>query len=143
MYQTNTGTANFGWGGVMQAQGWLRSITYRPGWEFDIIDGGTNLTGSYLSAGPGLHLIVKAQVPDSNDPDGPSLTIRHSLPLDPQALADREMFVRTVLQAVIAVETHEAMEYLRDAGRRVSSPHPEPTVVLYHPPGASPYLRSL
>jgi hypothetical protein len=112
------------------AEQWLREISYRPGWRFEI------RTGSYTSNGaslvwPGTNLLITARVPDSNDPDGPLVLFTHTFPLTSEHLHDRDTFLQAVLVCVMKIEMHEAMEYLRFGGVRVKNPHPEPGLVLY------------
>jgi hypothetical protein len=127
-YTLNTGTTNSLF--LEPWKTWLEQITYKPGWKFELRFGsGTGNTVNGIVLYSGMNLLVWARVADSNAPDNGELWITHTFPID--QVFTQEQFYQLVLDCVIKVERHEAMEYLKAGGVRVKTPHPEPGLVLY------------
>ena len=131
-----TTTAYASWsneGGLLQSPNvWFASqvasrLQYKPGWVIEV-------ASNYpLTAGPGTEAIclIHAETLDSNT--GEPFYLDHSMPLHCFDLNDEREVLRAILRCVVAVETHEAMEFLCFDGERVTDPHAEGTV-LYHVP---------
>lgn len=95
----------------------LARITYRPDWTFTArqgaVEGDPTLTG-------GLHFTLTAAVPDAFRPgETCTLDVHSNLPPMP----DTDSLYRWVLHRVLIMETHEARELFRVAGKVWDSPH--------------------
>lgn len=98
------------------------ATTYKPGWTLQLqeLDRGQGCQG--------LTLCITATVPNSVA-DG-VITFMHLMPVPPAAY-DRDTWQRWVLDQVLLVEQHEALEWFKVDG---ASPYfPE------HSPGRNPY----
>lgn len=109
----------------------VRRLEYRPGWTFDL----RHLNRGQGSAG--LTLIINITGPDSYHP-GRLISVNHYMPVPPAAY-DTRSWQRWLLDQVLLVERHEAMEFFR----LHDSPGSEHAVRPYapsHGPGNDPYL---
>lgn len=97
-------------------------ITYKPGWTFQL---------SEINRGQGcegLTLLIGATVKNSFG-DG-DVDVLHLMPVLPAAY-DEESWVRWILEQILLVEQHEALEFFRIDGDQPYFPE--------HGPGRSPY----
>lgn len=102
--------------------GLVPRITYKPGWTFELreIDRGQGCEG--------LTLCIGATVKDSTT-DG-QVSILHLMPVLPAAY-DEDTWLGWILEQVLLVEQHEAMEFLKVDGDAPYFPE--------HAPGRNPY----
>lgn len=101
----------------------VASTTYKTGWYFDLQE---------ISRGQGcegLTLMISATVPNSVGPG--DVDFLHLFPVIPAAY-DRETWSRWVLDCVLQVEQHEALEFFKVDGHAPYFPE--------HAPGRNPYL---
>lgn len=98
-------------------------ISYKQGWTFRLeeIDRGQGCGG--------LTLLIGATVPNSVGQG--TVPILHLMPVMPAAY-DRETWVRWILDQILLVERHEAMEFFRVDG---DAPY-----FSEHAPGRDPYV---
>jgi hypothetical protein len=96
---------------------------YKPGWTFELRD---MVRGQDCA---GLTLLITVHVEDSRRP-GLMTGVAHYMPV-PAAAYDERAWRRWILDQVLLVEAHEAMEFLTFDGDRVFEP--------VHAPGANPY----
>jgi len=118
---------------MTQTAPWPRILTdlvanakYRPGWRLglDDIDRGQGSAG--------LTFIIRTIGYDTYNPDeGQTYGVVHYFPVPPAAF-NAESWKRWMLDCFIAVETHEACEFLQIGGTRPFAPH--------HGPGWDPYI---
>lgn len=87
--------------------------TYKPGWAISLEHMGRG--GEHLAGGEGLTLRVRFSCEDSTRP-GASTQLDHLFAVPP-ASYNRETWERFVLNCLILVETHEAMEFFKVDGR--------------------------
>lgn len=87
----------------------VEAIHYKKGWDLTLEDDLDRGQGS-----KGLTLVIHILTPDSYHPDQ-SRAVNHYFPVPPAAY-DRRSWQRWLLDRVLLVETHEAMEFfaLRD-----------------------------
>lgn len=111
--------------------GVVADVTYKEGWQLslDYIDRPTE----HFAGSKGLTLRIMAVVPDSVRP-GQTTNVEHWMAVPPTSWA-RDAWVRWVLDQLILVETHEAMEFYTVAGKKPYFPA--------HGPGRDPYEISL
>jgi hypothetical protein len=97
-------------------------ITYKPGWSFELheVDRGQGCEGLTLS--------IKAEVHDSFS-DGMT-NVWHLMPVLPAAYDERG-WRRWILEQILMVEQHEALEFYRVDGEQPFFPN--------HDPGSNPY----
>lgn len=97
-------------------------IRYKPGWTFELaeIDRG--------QGSEGLTLMIGATVPNSID-DG-AVGILHLMPVMPAAY-DQETWTRWVMDQILLIEQHEALEWFQVGDARPFFPE--------HAPGRNPY----
>ncbi len=104
----------------------VRQLTYRPGWTFDLAD---------LDRGQGSKgrtLVITTAGYDAYHPDrGTGYRVHHYMPVPPAAYDERS-WCRWLFNQLLAVETHEAMEFFAIAGDHRYSPN--------HGPGNDPYI---
>lgn len=98
-------------------------LTYKPGWQFQL----TELDREQGSQG--LTLCISATVPDSIDP-AQTTTFLHLMPVFPAAFNERA-WTRWVMEQILLVERHEALEFFRVDGEAPYFPA--------HGPGDDPY----
>ncbi len=98
-------------------------VAYKPGWTFTLreVDRGQGCEG--------LTLCIGAPVVDAADVRH-NTSVLHLMPVPPAAY-DRDTWRRWVLDQVLLVEQHEALEFFRVAGVQVYFPE--------HGPGRNPY----
>jgi hypothetical protein len=101
----------------------VANLTYKPGWSFTLteIDRGQGCGG--------LTLLIAATVPNSLKPNEP-VGILHLMPVIPAAY-NRQAWTQWVLDQILLVEKHEAMEFMRINGDQPFFPA--------HAPGDDPY----
>jgi hypothetical protein len=88
-------------------------ITYKPGWKILLAD--IVRVHEHLAGGSGLTLIIENDsVPDSTDPSK-QVGLTHFFVVPP-ASYDAETWERWVLDCIIQVESHEAMEFFKVDG---------------------------
>jgi hypothetical protein len=91
----------------------VASIAYKPGWKLRIENGPRKF--EHLAGGSGMTLVVENDtVPDSRDPKS-TVGLSHFF-IVPPAYYDRETWERWVLDCIIQVESHEAMEFFKVDG---------------------------
>jgi hypothetical protein len=111
----------------------VRRLSYRPGWMFNLahIDRGQESRG--------LTLVITTLGYNSYHPeDGESYRVNHYMPVPPAAY-DIRSWQRWLLDQLLLVERHEAMEFFAIH----DSPESEHKVRPYapsHGPGNDPYL---
>lgn len=101
----------------------VKRVSYKPGWTFALRE---------ISRGQGcegLTLMIAAEVPDSWNPSE-RIGFLHLMPVPPAAF-DEETWTRWVLDCILQVEQHEALEFFRLDG--------EPVYFPEHAPGRNPY----
>lgn len=105
----------------------VSEVTYKDGWAVGLayIDRPTE----HYAGSQGLTLIIAASVPNSVRP-GETTQVEHWMAVPPTSWG-RASWVRWVLDQLILVETHEAMEFYSVAGRKPYFPS--------HGPGHDPY----
>lgn len=101
----------------------LASLSYKDGWRFELADTDRG------QGSKGLTLQIIATVPDSYNPDR-KLRVWHYMPVPPAAY-DLRSWQRWLLDQVLLVEQHEAMEFFQIGDRRPYAPN--------HGPGRNPY----
>lgn len=106
--------------------GLVADLRYRPGWSFDLRDCGRH------AGAEGLTLVVSVETVNSFDHDEP-YTVTHYLWVPPESYG-RSAWSRWLLDQILLVERHEAMENFRIGGSRPFAPG--------HGGGASPYYAS-
>jgi hypothetical protein len=125
----------------------VRTVRYKPRWEFSLHYGpATSASGDALAAAMSpvsvttggsvilhasytpVYLMIVVRTVNSQPPHGP-VTIRHMFRAYDQAWTGS--WLRFLLDCVLAVERHEAMEYFEVGGRKPFFPE--------HGPGAEPY----
>lgn len=97
-------------------------VTYKPGWTFTLaeVSRGQGCEGLTLMIGA----TVKNSFADSN------VDVLHLMPVLPAAY-DEESWTRWILEQILLVEQHEALEFFRIDGDQPYFPE--------HSPGRSPY----
>lgn len=91
----------------------VSQITYKPGWTLELRD--MYRHGEHLGGGEGLTLSVRLECESSVDP-GEKVGLHHLFAVPPAAY-NRQTWERWVLDCLIQVETHEAMEFFKVDGR--------------------------
>jgi hypothetical protein len=89
----------------------IPEVAYKPGWSFELWDGERH--GEHYVGSAGLTLSIRAQVPNSKSDD--TVGVHHIMPV-PVATWDRRTWERWVLDQILLVELHEAMEFYRVGG---------------------------
>lgn len=109
----------------------VADATYKDGWTLRLayIDRPTE----HYAGSQGLTLIIASTVPDSVRP-GQTVDVEHWLAVPPTSW-ERAAWVRWVLDQIILVETHEAMEFYAINGKKPYFPA--------HGPGRDPYAIAL
>lgn len=107
--------------------GLVAQLTYKPGWRFALknINRGQGCSG--------LTLMISAEVPNSLNPAEMSGFL-HLMPVIPAAY-DEENWTRWLLDQILLVEQHEALEYFQIGETRPFFPE--------HGPGRNPYNINL
>lgn len=88
-------------------------ITYKPGWVITL--GHMCRQGEHLAGGEGLTLRVQFSCEDSTRP-GESTSLDHLFAVPPAAY-NRATWERWVLDCLVQMETHEAMEWFKVDGQ--------------------------
>ena len=101
-------------------------LQYKPGWAFELKDCARH-AGAF-----GLTLIVTVDTVNSYDHSQP-YTVTHYLWVPPESY-DRHAWARWLLEAILMVERHEALENFAINGERLFAPG--------HGGGHSPYYIS-
>lgn len=98
-------------------------IQYKPGWTFELreIDRGQGCQG--------LTLLIGATLVDSSDPSK-TVGVLHLMPVLPAAY-DEDSWIAWVLEQILLVEQHEALEFFQIDGEAPFFPG--------HAPGRNPY----
>jgi hypothetical protein len=105
----------------------VSEVAYKENWLFDLRY--MSRPTEHYAGSEGLTLIIAAPVPDSTKP-GQWTRVEHWLAVPPTSWG-RESWVRWVLDQIILVETHEAMEFYSVGGCKPYFPS--------HGPGHDPY----
>lgn len=87
--------------------------TYKPGWTIRLSY--MQRWGEHLAGGEGLTLSVRLESEDSTTP-GQTTRLHHLFAVPPAAY-NRETWERWVLDCIIQVETHEALEWFKVDGQ--------------------------
>lgn len=106
-------------------------ITYKDGWTFRLAN--KDRPTEHYAGSSGLTFIIRADVPNSVKP-GEMTYVEHWMAVPPTSW-QRDAWVRWILDQIILVETHEAMEFYRVDGFAPYFPA--------HGPGRDPYEISL
>lgn len=101
-------------------------VRYKPGWTFELWDG--ERKGEHYAGSSGLTLSIRAEV--QNSVDGGTVGVHHIMPVPP-ATWDRRTWQLWVLEQILLVERHEAMEFYRVGDHTPFFPA--------HGPGENPY----
>jgi hypothetical protein len=109
----------------------VAEVAYKDGWTFRL-EHIQRPTEQYAGS-EGLTLRIRADVPNSVKP-GEMTYVEHWMAVPPTSW-NRETWVRWVLDQIILVETHEAMEFYAVAGKKPYFPA--------HGPGRDPYAIQL
>src|SRR5436190_947437 len=104
----------------------VEELTYRPGWSFTLADCGRH------AGARGLTLIVAVDTVNSYEHAEP-YTVTHYLWVPPESYG-RQAWARWLLEQILLVQRHEAMENFAIAGDRLFAPG--------HGGGHSPYYIS-
>ena len=104
----------------------VAEVSYKPGWTFELWDGERH--GEHYIGSSGLTLSIRAQV--ENSVSGDTTGVHHIMPIPP-ATWDRRTWERWVLDQILLVERHEAMEFYRVGSRTPFFPS--------HGAGSDPY----
>ena len=104
----------------------MAEVSYKPGWTFELWDGERH--GEHYVGSTGLTLSIRAQV--QNSISGDTVGVHHIMPVPP-ATWDRRTWERWVLDQILLVERHEAMEFYRVGSRTPFFPS--------HGAGSDPY----
>jgi hypothetical protein len=111
----------------------VSEVAYKPGWSFELWDG--ERRGEHYVGSVGLTLSIRAQVYDSKAGDtviSPTqVGVHHVMPV-PVATWARRTWERWVLDQILLVERHEAMEFYRVGART-------PYFPAHGPNGGDPY----
>lgn len=91
----------------------IAGVTYKPGWMVALKY--MKRHGEHLAGGEGLTLSVRVTCADSTKP-GESVGLHHLFAVPPAAY-NRETWERWVLDCLIQVETHEALEWFKVGGQ--------------------------
>lgn len=91
----------------------VERATYKPGWRISLQE--MERTGEHLAGGEGLTLRIQFSSEDSTRP-GQATQLDHLFAVPP-ASYNRETWERWVLDCLIQMETHEAMEFFKIEGR--------------------------
>lgn len=106
----------------------VREVTYKPGWKLWLDD--FYRPTEHYAGSAGTTLCIAATVPDSTRP-GETTKVEHWMAVPPTSW-DRHEWERWVLDQLILVETHEAMEFYAVDGVKLFFPS--------HGPGRNPYV---
>lgn len=112
----------------------VSSVTYKPGWRLWLAD--MDRPTEHYAGSSGLTLCIAADVPDSTKVDGDWIprdgrtNVEHWFHIPPVSWK-RPAWERWVLDCLLLVERHEAMEFFRVDGEAVFFPA--------HGSGANPY----
>lgn len=109
----------------------VSEVTYKDGWSVRLAH--INRPTEHFAGSEGLTLIISAAVPDSVRP-GEMTYVEHWMAVPPTSWG-RASWVRWVLDQLVLVETHEAMEFYAVAGYKPYFPA--------HGPGHDPYAVEL
>lgn len=90
----------------------VRGVTYKPGWSVTLEH--MERHGEHLAGGEGLTLRIRFACEDSTRP-GQMASLDHLFAVPPAAYS-RETWERYVLDCLVQVETHEAMEFFKVNG---------------------------
>ena len=97
---------------LVVAQRYLRRITYRPGWSFEL----------YQGEFEGPHICINAKVMDSYHPGEETVLDIHS-PVPLAALETESALLRYLAWRLQIIETHEMREWLKMDGAVIFDPH--------------------
>lgn len=86
----------------------VKHVSYKPGWWFSLEYRARN--GEHLAGGGGLTLTVGADLPDSTNNGATSTGVGHFFAVPPAAY-NQETWERWVLDCILQVELHEALEW--------------------------------
>jgi hypothetical protein len=121
----------------------LPAVTYKPGWTFRLVTGPMFSTGrAYLdaqattSAGmpiclPPVPVTLLIEVRTADSDTGQTVLITHPFTVPPWPMAEGATWARWLLDRIIDVERHEAMEFYQLAGHRPFPPAHGPGVNSY------------
>ena len=109
----------------------VADTTYKDGWSVRLAN--INRPTEHYAGSEGLTLMISAEVPNSIRP-GETTHVEHWMAVPPTSWG-RASWVRWVLDQLILVETHEAMEFYTVAGEKPYFPS--------HGPGHDPYAIEL
>lgn len=91
----------------------LERVTYKPEWFFTLYDGEREY--EHLAGGSGLTLCISTMQPDSRNPGGERVGLAHYFVVPPAAYS-AETWERWLLECIIQIEAHEAMEFFKVDG---------------------------
>jgi hypothetical protein len=93
----------------------VKRLTYKPTWTFELKE------IARKRGSEGLTLLIGANVPNSLDGGATSVDILHLMPVPPSDW-DEESWSRWLLDQILLVEQHEAMEFFRVGGEAMFFP---------------------
>jgi hypothetical protein len=101
----------------------VERVTYKPGWKFELqeVNRGQGCAG--------LTLMISATLDDSSNP-GAKVGVLHLMPVLPAAY-DEDAWMGWILEQIMLVEQHEALEFYKVDGEAPFFPG--------HAPGRNPY----
>lgn len=105
-------------------------LTYKPDWEFELVDIVRDPAPLGQPNGAGLTLDITITCPDSYHPER-MRRVAHYFPVPP-ATYDERSWRRWLFDCITKVETHEAMEFFTINGEKPYAPS--------HGPGNDPYM---
>lgn len=116
---THTFGSGINWGALQRMRDELDKYTYKPGWDLEI------LTPAYSGYETGI-LAIEYTADDSRE-EGRKIRVgsKHTIP---EYIADLlpdhpDQFGHWLAEMILAVERHEAQEWLRYQGEIVDDPH--------------------
>lgn len=96
----------------------VSTITYKPGWKLWLAEDMARPT-EHMAGSRGLTLCISAEVENSYHPE--PTTVEHWMAVPPTAY-DRDTWIRWVLDQILLVEQHEALEFFKVDGELVYAP---------------------
>jgi hypothetical protein len=109
----------------------IANFTYKPGWEFRLVDMERDPASSHGSSAGGLTVDIISCTFNSYHPEAGYGYRVHHYRIVPAATYNRRSWRRWLLDELVKIETHEACEFFRDGEERPFAPT--------HGPGNDPY----
>ncbi len=107
---------------LTEARGWLKNITYKPGYRFSFH---TNPFDDLRNpALPRFRIVLETTDAQYGEGKTPA-TINGQYTFEPKDLQNEETFLAKVSHFIMELEKHEHAEWFKYKGRNVKDPHPE------------------